>query len=93
MGTIRTDIPFFKILISILPGGVTHSLDGFCIAVITIPVTPTTPLNVKNPPIINAQRRRLSAAAFAAQHHTLSLGNVKQNVIQAGTLLFPWPLR
>ena len=32
-----TNSPFSKMLIIILPGGVTHSVDGFCIAAIIIP--------------------------------------------------------
>ena len=40
-------------LIIILPGGVSHALAGCCIAAIIIPVTPTTPLKVKKPPLIN----------------------------------------
>ena len=39
-------------LIIILPGGVSHALAGCCIAAIIIPVTPTTPLKVKKPPLI-----------------------------------------
>lgn len=37
-----TNSPFSKILIIILPGGVTHSVDGFCIAAIIIPTIPKT---------------------------------------------------
>lgn len=48
-----TNIPFSTMLIIILPGGVTHALAGCCIAAIIIPVTPTTPLKVKKPPLIN----------------------------------------
>ena len=44
--------PFSKILIIILPGGVTHAVAGFCIAAIIIPTIPTTLLNVKKPPFI-----------------------------------------
>ena len=36
----------------------------------------------------NAQQRRFSTAAFTAQHHALPFGNVKRNVVQAGTLHF-----
>ena len=46
-------ISFSKTLMISLPGGVTHALDGFCIALIIVPVTPITPLNVKNPPLID----------------------------------------
>lgn len=45
-----TNSPFSKMLIIILPGGVIHWVDGFCIAAITIPTIPITPLNVKKPP-------------------------------------------
>ena len=45
-----TNSPFSKMLIIILPGGVTHSVDGFCIAAIIIPTISKTPLNVKKPP-------------------------------------------
>jgi len=44
--------PLYMLLI-ILPGGVTHALAGCRIAAIIIPVTPTTPLKVKKPPLIN----------------------------------------
>lgn len=46
--TVGINNPFSKMLIIILPGGVTHSTDGFCIAAIIIPTTPTTPPNTKN---------------------------------------------
>ena len=51
--TVGINNPFSKMLIIILPGGVTHSTDGFCIAAIIIPTTPTTPPNTKKPPLIH----------------------------------------
>ena len=75
-----TNIPFSTMLIIILPGGVTHALAGCCIAAIIIPVTPTTPLKVKKPPLINL-------FIIASSYKNIMIPNVIST--QVGKQLFP----
>ena len=63
------NIPFSKMLVIILPGGVSHALGGFCMAIIIIPVMPITPLNVKNPPFIRRFITRSSSFFITPQQH------------------------
>lgn len=75
-----TNIPFSTMLIIILPGGVTHALAGCCIAAIIIPVTPTAPLKVKKPPLINL-------FIIASSYKNIMIPNVIST--QVGKQLFP----